>query len=208
MAAASQGFDEAHGLPHSLRVACTSLQLAKMEGYERRDLVVAAALLHDIGRGVEDEAGAHHAWLAAMLAEQLLSPYMDADDIEAVAAAVLEHSYSYAKREATRPSSILSCIISDADKLDAIGAVGVARAILHGHMKGRSLADTVVHYRDKLARLDRHLCLDSSRRMAEERLGLLHRFFEELEKELAAVEVDAKALLRAVTRRLGENLRP
>jgi len=63
--------------------------------------------------------------------------------------------------------------VQDADRLDAIGAIGVARAFAYGGEHGRSMADSVQHFYDKLLRLKELMNTDSGRQMAERRHAFL-----------------------------------
>jgi uncharacterized protein len=193
-----QGHDEAHGLPHAVRVACLALEISSLEGYARDDLVVAASLLHDVGRGLEEEVGIHHALISASIARRLLRYWFSENDVDIVARAIEEHSFSLGRR----PSTKLSCIISDADKLDAVGAIGVARALIHGCMTGRRLIDTLRHYKVKLSRLGGLLCLNSSRALLGKRMEVMRMFFEALEAELASYIDSEKAVENALGKAL------
>jgi len=185
-----QGLDEAHGLPHTLRVVCLAHRIARLAGYNDEEKILAAALLHDIGRGAEDLLGQHHAVIGARLVKTLLRGLLGPDSVEDVAYAVLSHSYSARGGKEGCPTGLLARIISDADKLDALGAIGTARAVIYGHIVGRSLVDTLNHYYEKLSKLPSLLCLDASRRLAEKRLRVMRSFFESLEEELNDVYVN------------------
>lgn len=75
-------------------------------------------------------------------------------------------------------------IVSDADRLDAIGAVGVARAFSYGGNKNRSFEETLKHFDEKLLILDQYLYLDKSKEIAKERMKFLKDFYDEIKKEL------------------------
>ena len=75
-------------------------------------------------------------------------------------------------------------IVQDADRLDAIGAVGIARTFSYGGHKGRPLTDTVQHFHDKLLLLKDEMNTETAKQMAESRHQFLITFLNELEKEL------------------------
>lgn len=60
-------------------------------------------------------------------------------------------------------------VVQDADRLDAIGAVGVARTFAFGGARGRALEDTVAHFDEKLLRLEGMMKTEEGRRLARER---------------------------------------
>lgn len=177
--------DDVHGLGHVLRVTCLALKL--VEGLEADvDVVVAAGLLHDIGRVSEDWSGIHHAVLSAIIAPWLLrSVGFPEEKISRVVEAILSHSFSLG----FKPGSVEAAAISDADKLDAIGAVGIYRAAAEGFRRRRGIKGTIRHYYEKLARLRDMLILPAARRIAEERTRLLDEFFKELELEAGDEDV-------------------
>ena len=75
-------------------------------------------------------------------------------------------------------------IVSDADRLDAIGAMGIARAFSYGGSHNRSFEETLKHFDEKLLVLDQYLYLEKSKEIALERMKLLREFYEEFKKEL------------------------
>jgi uncharacterized protein len=192
-----QGGGEAHGFPHTVRVLCNALRLAEKleERGETVDLEVlaAAALLHDVGRGFEEELGVHHAILSSIVARIILPGLgFDPGRVERVAKAILEHSFSIGGR----PSSLESCLLSDADKLDALGAIGFYRLVETGASMGRTAVDSLAHYWEKLEKLPQLMCTEEARREALERLEKLRMIVETFREELLEYE-DAVAFLEA-----------
>ncbi|HOZ73318.1 MAG TPA: HD domain-containing protein [Spirochaetales bacterium] len=190
-----------HDFSHVERVLALAERLAAEEG---ADLFVVrmAALLHDIGRGLEPRVGPdpdRHEELSVELAR----PFLEAIGLEPalterVLRAVLEHRH----RRGREPSSPEAACLYDADKLDSLGAVGVARAYLWLGEHGRS-----VHYPPeswagvdpsnnatehdslqreweiKLSRLKDRLYTASGRAIAAGRHERMRRFLDELELE-------------------------
>jgi len=181
-----QGVDESHGLPHTIRVLCNAIELEKKLGKSvDEEALVLATLLHDIGRGFEEYVGLHHAIISAELATGILAEIGIGDEeVDKIKRMILEHSFSLGGR----PSSIESCILSDADKLDALGAIGVYRLIETSAMRGRVIVDTVAHVWDKLVKLPEMMCLEESRKIARKRLETLLTYINELVKEIDLYE--------------------
>lgn len=194
--------DPAHGFDHVLRVLALAERIARAEGADL-EVVRAAALLHDLGREEEARTGRCHAQLSAARAREVLRGHPP-ERVEAVAEAIAAHRF----REGTPPCTLEAKVLYDADKLDAIGAVGVARAYVcagmygqhiwgevpegyadrpaeAGQGDGRDAAHTPVHeFVFKLARLRETLFTATGRRIAEERHQFMVAFFQRLEQEV------------------------
>ncbi|WP_338252489.1 HD domain-containing protein [Pyrodictium abyssi] len=181
-----EGGDEAHGFPHTLRVLCRALKLAEGKNVDYR-VLVASALLHDIGRPFENQAGVHHAALSAFMARLILPGLgFSPEEVARVERAILEHSFSLSEKNRDKPgskSSIESCILSDADKLDALGAVGAYRLVETSAQRRRSMRQTLAHYHEKLSKLPDYMCTEEARREAAQLLERLRSFVEWLYEE-------------------------
>jgi uncharacterized protein len=153
-------------------------------------------LLHDVARGQGDRLVTDHARAGAEFARELLAG-QPPDRVEAVAHAVAAHRF----RTGPAPETLEAKVLHDADKLDAIGAIGVARAFAYGGHEGQRLwaevpegyqesqetraEHTPVHeYHLKLVRIRDRLLTGSARRLAEERHAFLVAFYERLEREV------------------------
>ena len=73
--------------------------------------------------------------------------------------------------------------MQDADRLDALGAIGIARTFAYGGARGRSLKESVQHFYDKLLLLRGGLNTETARVMAGERHSFLEAFLEEWNRE-------------------------
>lgn len=153
-----------HGWPHVERVLRRSLELVKCEGMGLdEELVRLAALLHDLGRAVGDP----HALYSSLIAEMLLEELgYDKRVISEIAEAIKLHSYSYARSLGGKPSG-LAAILSDADKLDALGIVGFLRVFIYGERRGRGLDSSIEHFYEKILRLRGELVTSCAKREGE-----------------------------------------
>ncbi|HDI46693.1 MAG TPA: HD domain-containing protein, partial [Candidatus Methanomethylia archaeon] len=140
----------------------------------------AAALLHDICRGSEN-----HAEVSARKAEEILRELgFPRKFIEKVVEAVRSHSFSGGRT----PGSLEAKVLSDADKLDAMGAIGVFRAAAYGDRIDRGIDGLIKHAEEKLLKLRDLMCTKTGRRLAERRHRFLEEYLEELKRELREVE--------------------
>ncbi|MBP7867881.1 MAG: HD domain-containing protein [Acidobacteria bacterium] len=187
-----------HGWDHTRRVLALARRIA---GAEDADpvLVTAGALLHDIGRSREDASGGKvcHAKAGAELARQVLHRIGAAPGfIDQVAHCVASHRY----RGHIKPATLEARVVHDADKLDAMGAVGIGRAFQFAGEVGARLHDPGIDvektasytvedtaYREflvKLSRLRERMLTDAGRRLAEERHTFMEAFFDRLNREV------------------------
>lgn len=122
--------DTVHDRLHVCRVVNYAAQIAEKTGDADFDVVIAAALLHDIGRMEEQrDKNICHAEVGSKKAkEYLLSNGYSENFALHVSQCILSHRH----KKGILPESIEARIVYDADKLDLIGNVGVARAILFG----------------------------------------------------------------------------
>lgn len=188
-------YDPCHDAFHVGRVARNAALIARLEGADV-EVCVAAAWLHDLDRaGSRDALGDAREVLRAVGASEEFSAR--------VVEAVERHKDKSFEVGGVRPRSLEAAVLSDADKLEAIGAIGVARAFSFGGLKGRALWDgaptvvpdvyvsgangtTVQHFYDKLLRLRGDFVTASGRRLALERHAFLERFLEAFFNEWSA----------------------
>jgi uncharacterized protein len=189
--------DSAHDFDHVLRVLRLAYRIAEAEGAEL-ETVHDAALLHDVGRARARSEGLDHAVVGAEMAHKILAG-QESQHVNAVAETIRTHRY----RSGSRPTTLEAKVLFDADKLDAIGAIGVARAYALGGARGQRLwaplndvselldrgdepdAHTPVHeYAVKLVRLRDILYTRTGRELAEARHRFMVAFFEQLGREV------------------------
>jgi uncharacterized protein len=94
--------------------------------------------------------------------------------------AIRTHRYS----EGLEPTSIEGEILSDADKLDAMGAIGIYRAIAQATVSERGITGFLEHADEKLLRLHDLMYTDEAKPMAQERHDVLANFVRRLRDEL------------------------
>lgn len=196
------GVDAAHNFDHVLRVWRLAERIGKAEGADM-EILRAAVLLHDVARVAEDEGGPCHAQEGAKRAREILAGH-PSEKVEAVAHAIATHRF----RNSAVPQTLEARILYDADKLDAIGAIGVARAYaIAGRQAQRLWADvphdyaqrsieesrgdvtdaqhTPVHeYVFKLSKLKDILFTATAQAIAKDRHDYMVQFFKRLEQEV------------------------
>jgi len=194
---ADQAADAAHDLAHVRRVVASAKALAAAEGGHPA-VVVPAAWLHDcVSVPKSSPLRAQASRLAADEAVRRLAAwgYPEAH-LPEVHHAVAAHSFTAAIEPRTREAQV----VQDADRLDALGAVGIARTLMLGGAMGRPLYDeadpfcerrppddaasTIDHFYTKLLHLAGTMRTASGRAEAERRTAVLRRFLDDLRREL------------------------
>jgi len=172
-----QSANGCHGFEHTERVMELCRKLGASLGADM-EVLIPSAILHDIAR---DQPA--HAEEGAVEAERVLkSAGYNPRKITSICEAIRSHSFSRGEKAA----SLESMILSDADKLDAMGAVGVYRAAMYSGELDRPLGEFVAHFHEKLLTLRDLMYTEEARAMAEERHAYMLGFLEELGRELAA----------------------
>jgi len=170
----------AHTFDHTKRVYALSMRIGKALGADLK-VLGAAAFLHDIGRPKEAATGVSHSILSGQLSDEILRKVGFADvQIEKVVDAIRTHRFS----EGIEPTSLEGKILSDADKLDAMGAIGIFRAIAQSSSKGTGIEGFLNHADEKLLRLKDLMYTAGARRIAEERHKTLNAFVMQMREEL------------------------
>ncbi len=170
----------AHALDHTKRVLAICVELGTELGANLR-VLRAAAILHDIGRSREAETGISHAILSGEMSRDVLAQQeYSQDEIQHVVDVIRTHRFS----EGLEPTSIEGKILSDADNLDAIGAVGVYRSIAYTTHEGQGLQEFLEHADEKLLKLRDLMYTEPAKRLAAERHEFLESFVERLRQEL------------------------
>jgi uncharacterized protein len=211
-----KGASPAHDFDHVMRVYNLCMKLAKH--YPRVDLAVlkTSALLHDIARLREDKDGhshslkVDHAVLGAKMSAAILTKLGYSDErIAQVTHCIRVHRF----RGENQPITIEAKILSDADKLDVLGATGIARSFTIGGECGQKIYSDIpvdeyvkknfvggkvngriidpsehspnLEFETKFKRVPEKLYTEEARKIAKHRFGFMEQFFDRLKKEIA-----------------------
>ncbi len=194
---AAAGGDAAHDLEHIRRVVANARALAATEG-ARLEIVLPAAWLHDCVTVPKDSPQrATASRLAAAQAVTWLREWGWPEDLlPEIAHAIEAHSFS----AGLAPRTIEAKVVQDADRLDALGAVGLARCLMLGGALGRPLyapedpfcerrapddrAACVDHFYTKLLTLETTMQTEGGKKEARRRTEYLRGFLEEMRREI------------------------
>jgi uncharacterized protein len=171
----------AHGFDHTLRVVRLCERIGTCEGADMA-ILIPAAIFHDIARPLEERTGVPHEEEGArMAAAYLRSVHYPEERIAAIVHAIRAHRYS----TGIAPETLEARVLSDADNLDAMGAVGIARTFAQSGERGTGIQDAADHIRTKLLNLKGRMYTKTAREIAGERHALLVAFLAALEEECA-----------------------
>jgi len=202
-----------HDFERVMRVHQLCILLAKDEPNVNLEVLRTAALLHDIGRVREDQdnsGNTDHASLSAEMAETILRSLGDSEElIIQVKHCILSHRF----RSSVDPRTEDARILFDADKLDALGAVGIARCFMLAGEYGESMfseqslddyirqnlvdgkpdgrvKDITKHspnleFEIKLRHIPERLYTGKARNIANDRIRIMDEFFTRLRDEIA-----------------------
>lgn len=189
----------AHDWHHVRRVARLAETLVdEQDAAIDEDVLFAAVWLHDIGRAKEDrgEIADHAEWGASEAGRILRDLDAGEDTVAAVQHCIRAHRYS----NDVDPETTEAELLSDADNLDALGAVGVARVFSYGGELGQPLHDPDLppeaddsesgetqlnHVHEKILSLRDRMYTEAGRDLAEERHDYVVEFAERFEREAA-----------------------
>lgn len=192
------GDDASHDIYHARRVRALCYQIADIEGAGDRLVLTAAAYLHDIVNLPKDHADRHLASsLAAKAASEILYEIgLDEARIAGVAHAIKTHSFS----AGFRPETIEAKILQDADRQEALGAIGIARLFYVAGRMGSNLFDAedpmalhrglndkrfaLDHFAQKLFKLPASMQTAGGRQIAQGRAAYMQGFVNQLIQEL------------------------
>ena len=194
---AARTAEPAHDFGHVRRVAASARTIAEAEGADL-DVVLPAALLHELFSLPKDHPDSPRSGLlcAERAADVLRGEGCPEPRLEAIAYCIRVHPFSLG----VVPQTLEAKVLQDADRLDALGAVGIARCFAVGASLGRPFYDpedpfartrplddkqwTLDHFYRKLLRLPETLHTPTARAMARERTAFLEAFLAQWEREI------------------------
>lgn len=190
--------DLAHDWTHIERVYRLAIYIAEQENADIF-IVGMAALMHDIGH-LSTGTSLHHADLSMSMAGELLVTYdVSSATGEAILHAIESHSFSLG----IEPRTLEAQVVRDADRLDALGAIGILRWAITGVV--RRTGETQIYHPDdpfaewhalddrrymldhfftKLLKLESTMATQSGRALARERTAFMRVYLDEFKKEL------------------------
>jgi uncharacterized protein len=176
--------DDIHGFSHVERVYDTCVKMGKDLNAKMRVLKISA-LLHDVGRIKADNPVelANHAMVSAEMALDFLVDKefnLSQGDLDGIIHAIKAHSFS----NNVIPKTLEAKILSDADKLDALGAIGLYRTIGFTVQNKGGIDNVIEHLENKIMKLKDQMYLDISKEIAEKREQIILEFYDKIKLNL------------------------
>jgi uncharacterized protein len=192
--------DGSHDLGHLRRVWASCCQIAaELDTPVDREVLYAAAMFHDVINLAKNDPARHRA--AELSADHavvfLAAKGMAPEKLSAVHHAICAHSFS----AGVVPESVEARILQDADRLEALGAIGIARCFNVSGQMGAGLFDAedplaqrrapndrawaLDHFETKLYRIAETMQTEPGRRMAQSRVAFMRQFVAQLLAENA-----------------------
>ena len=189
--------DSAHDFEHTMRVYKNAQKIGKNENANMK-LVLVSALLHDIiSFPKSDKRSKISSIKSSIVAQRILKNQgYDKEEIKIISDAIRDHSFSRDKI----PNTIEGKILQDADRLDAIGAIGIARAFSVGGTGKRPFYNksdpfcqrrkpddthwTLDHFYKKLLLLEKKMNTDTAKKEAKRRTKIMKKFLDDFKKEI------------------------
>jgi len=195
----------AHHLDHVERVFKNAVLLASYFENVDEDILYPAVILHDIARVLESEdktGKTDHAILGGEMAKKIVADMgYSKEDQEKIAHCIYAHRF----RTGIKAETIEAMILHDADKLDVLGAIGVARVFMisgkygqrlkidklknenvseNGRIRDLAKHNPLIEYKYKMKKIPDKMYLDISRKIGQEKFNFTKLFFETLEMEM------------------------
>jgi len=202
----------AHNMEHVMRVYNMCLHLAEDESDVDLEILKTSALLHDIARTKEDKddsGNIDHAIFGAEMTENILKDFGYSNDkIEAVKHCIITHRF----RSGNEPKTKEAKILFDADKLDVIGSIGIARSFMiagqyhekmfsnvpvdkyikdnlvdgkpNGRIKVIAKHAPNLEFETKFIHIPNRLFTEKAKLIGEQRINFMKQFFDILNKDI------------------------
>ncbi|MCR4598188.1 MAG: HD domain-containing protein [Acetatifactor sp.] len=185
-----EGNSDGHGIDHAMRVYHNAMIIAQTESCDMQ-IVALAALLHDA-----DDHKIFHTEENANARGFLKEHGVTEGEIEWIVTII--NAVSFSKNKDKKPKTVEGMIVQDADRLDAMGAVGIARTFAYGGKHGRDMESSIQHFHEKLLLLKNLMNTEKAKELAKKRHEYLQGFLDEWKEETSDPMQEEKCFIPAI----------
>ena len=174
--------NDVHGIGHVKRVMNNCFKLTKAEG-GNPFIIFFAVWLHDIGRTEAKLSGLNHALVSEQLASNFIKDEckeLDSITVSNILNCIRSHSFSLNSKQTLLEAKLLS----DADKIDALGSIGIYRASCFQNENGMGLDGLIDHFMEKLLVLYNNIHSRTAKKIAKKRIKFMNKYLRNLKLEL------------------------
>lgn len=168
---------DGHDVNHTLRVYKNAMKIAASYPDTNKTIISLAALLHDVDDyklfNTKDNMNARKFLLEHKISDEMIEKICE-----------VINSVSFSKNRGKRPNTLEGKIVQDADRLDAIGAIGIARTFAYGGKNKRSIESSLQHFDEKLLLLKDEMNTKEAKEIAKERHEYMVSFLERIKDEM------------------------
>jgi uncharacterized protein len=191
--------DGSHDISHLRRVKALALKIAALEHHTETRALIASAYLHDlINLPKSDPDRSRASTLSAQAARPIMETLgLSSKEVDIAAHAIEAHSYA----AGIEPRNQTAKILQDADRIDALGAIGIARTFYIAGSMGSQLFDpddpfaehrelddkafALDHFEVKLLKLAATMKTEGGLKIASERTEMMSAFLQQCRRELS-----------------------
>jgi uncharacterized protein len=202
--------DDVHGFGHVHRVVVNCVEFIQSLQYKQDEkfdsfILLFAAWFHDIGRIQEEKLKKNHALISGDMTREYIAKNptcipacmpifvskkviqsVNAQDnqkqtIERIIECIQSHSFSSGRSQ----DSFEAKLLSDADKIDALGSIGIYRAACYQHDNGTGIEGLIIHFHEKLLILDQQLHTSVGKEYGSRRVQRMREYLQNLKEEIS-----------------------
>lgn len=185
-----EGNSDGHGVDHAMRVYHNAMLIARTEPCDEQ-IVALAALLHDA-----DDHKVFHTENNANARGFLKEHRVSENEIDRIVAVI--NAVSFSQNKGKKPKTVEGMIVQDADRLDAMGAVGIARTFAYGGKHERDMESSIRHFHEKLLLLKGLMNTEKAKELAKKRHEYLLGFLDEWKAETSDSMQEGKCFIPAI----------
>ena len=168
---------DGHDYMHTFRVYKNAMMINEKE-HGNEEIVTLASLLHDV-----DDHKLFNTENNENARKFLVEHDIPEDEIEEICKVI--NSVSFSKNKGKKPETLEGMIVQDADRLDAIGAIGIARTFAYGGKHNRGLDSSIEHFHEKLLLLKDEMNTKTAMDIAADRHEFMEEFLRRYNEEVS-----------------------